>query len=132
DRRAVGYPTSRLGHQRETTARWWRSPSAARCCLVRGLPAHRRDGWSARSRRYAGAAPVRTSVADPPRRAPYRWWRIADQARSCTRSGLLIFEGLVGFDDALDQRVADHILGLEMGEADAVDVLEHLHHVAQA
>ena len=39
---------------------------------------------------------------------------------------------LVGFDDTLHQRVADHILGLEMGEADAGDVLQDLDHVLEA
>src|SRR5690606_42102612 len=45
---------------------------------------------------------------------------------------LLFLEALVGLDDALHQRVAHHVLGLEVGEADAGDVLQHLDHVGQA
>src|SRR5690554_2573293 len=45
---------------------------------------------------------------------------------------LALVEAVVGLDNALHQRVAHHVLGLEVGKADALDVLEHVHHVGQA
>src|SRR5690606_14349619 len=46
-----------------------------------------------------------------------------------SRSRFLI--GRIGLDDLLDQRVAHHVPGAEMSEADAVDVAEHVAHVHQ-
>ena len=31
---------------------------------------------------------------------------------------------LVGFDDFADERMTDHVLGLQVGEGDAVDAVE--------
>src|SRR5690606_29360053 len=45
---------------------------------------------------------------------------------------LTLVEAVVGFHDALDQGVAHHVLGFEVGEADAFHVLEHVHHMGQA
>src|SRR5690606_37975764 len=44
---------------------------------------------------------------------------------------LTLVETVVGLDDALHQRMAHHVLGLEVGKADALDVLEYLHDVGQ-
>src|SRR5690554_2634330 len=45
---------------------------------------------------------------------------------------LATVEAVIGFDDALDQGVAHHVLGLEVGKADAFHILEHIDHVSQA
>src|SRR5450830_1645629 len=45
--------------------------------------------------------------------------------------GYPIFEALVGFDDALHQRMAHDVLGLEVGEADARHVFKHFDHMVQ-
>src|SRR5690606_42042340 len=44
---------------------------------------------------------------------------------------LTLVETVVGLDDALHQRMAHHVLVLEVGKADALDVLEYFHDVGQ-
>src|SRR5690606_35325529 len=44
---------------------------------------------------------------------------------------LTLVETVVGLDEALHQRMAHHVLGLEVGKADALDVLEYFHDVGQ-
>src|SRR5690606_8678400 len=57
--------------------------------------------------------------------------RIVVRRAGRSRYGLLILEALVGFDDALHQRVAYHVLGLEVGEADAGHILQNLDDMGQ-
>src|SRR5471032_1007613 len=45
---------------------------------------------------------------------------------------VLVVEALVGFDDALHQRVTHYVFGHEMRKADARHVLEHFDDLGQA
>src|SRR5690606_18343950 len=79
---------------------------------------------SSHQRRKAASSGAAASVA--------RWISSSSIFAGRLGLGLAGIEAVVGFDDALHQWVTNHIFGLEVGETDPRNVLQHLDDVRQA